>query len=312
MNEEMKTAENVYRTTGADTGVLKDPDVAHLVVHQNQVLGSNLVPGLKMDIAQIENGIDLKIRLQDGTKVKKPVHLCFGIIPETGIQNIQMDVKIGKHAKISILSHCTFPNAVDIQHIMNADICIGENSEYSYFERHIHGTHGGIKVYPKATVTLETGSKFNTEFELLKGRVGEIYIDYEITGKKNSKMEMISRINGKGDDIIQIKESGFLIEEGAKGVLTSKIAVRDQAKAEVFNTLKATAPYTRGHVDCHEIIQDNGTAKAIPIVDVADAKAHVTHEAAIGSVDSKQLETLMSRGLSEDDAVELIIDGLLS
>ena len=41
-------------------------------------------------------------------------------------------------------------------------------------------------------------------------------------------------------------------------------------------------------------------------------KAHVTHEAAIGSVDSKQLQTLMARGLSEDEAVDLIIQGLLS
>ncbi|HPB48623.1 MAG TPA: SufD family Fe-S cluster assembly protein, partial [Exilispira sp.] len=40
-------------------------------------------------------------------------------------------------------------------------------------------------------------------------------------------------------------------------------------------------------------------------------KAQVTHEAAIGSVDSKQLETLMSRGLSEDEAVDLIVSGLL-
>jgi len=47
-------------------------------------------------------------------------------------------------------------------------------------------------------------------------------------------------------------------------------------------------------------------------VEVADPKAHVTHEAAIGSVDNKQLETLMSRGLNEDQAIELIIEGLLS
>ncbi|MCR4397120.1 MAG: SufD family Fe-S cluster assembly protein, partial [Candidatus Saccharicenans sp.] len=32
----------------------------------------------------------------------------------------------------------------------------------------------------------------------------------------------------------------------------------------------------------------------------------------IGSVDSKQLQTLMARGLSEDEAVDLIIEGLLS
>jgi Fe-S cluster assembly scaffold protein SufB len=88
--------------------------------------------------------------------------------------------------------------------------------------------------------------------------------------------------------------------------------VRDSARAEVYNKLTADAAFARGHVDCKEIVQDNGVATAVPIVEVHHPKAHITHEAAIGSVDSKQLETLMSRGLSEDDAVELIINGLLS
>jgi Fe-S cluster assembly scaffold protein SufB len=35
-------------------------------------------------------------------------------------------------------------------------------------------------------------------------------------------------------------------------------------------------------------------------------------EASIGSVDSKHLETLMARGLTEDEATGLIIEGLLS
>ena len=50
----------------------------------------------------------------------------------------------------------------------------------------------------------------------------------------------------------------------------------------------------------------------MPIVEVNHPKAHVTHEAAIGSVDNKQLETLMSRGLTEEEAVDLIVEGLLS
>jgi hypothetical protein len=87
---------------------------------------------------------------------------------------------------------------------------------------------------------------------------------------------------------------------------------RFEGLAKVRNTLTATAPYARGHVDCKEIVQDDGFAAAIPIVEVHHPKAHITHEAAIGSVDTKQLETLMSRGLSEEDAVELIIQGLLS
>ena len=80
----------------------------------------------------------------------------------------------------------------------------------------------------------------------------------------------------------------------------------------MYNTLTASAPYARGHVDCKEIVQDNAVANAIPIVEVNHPKAHVTHEAAIGSVDTKQLETLMARGLSEEEASELIIEGMLS
>jgi len=175
----------LYKTTESDVEILKDPDVAHLIVHKNEVMGSNLVPGLQMDVTELEDGIKLKLQLQDGTVVKKPVHLCFGVIPETGLQNIQMDVEIGKDSKISILSHCTFPNAVDVKHIMNAKITVGENAEYQYFERHVHGQKGGIKVYPTANITLEKGARFITEFELLKGRVGEIYIDYNITGKED-------------------------------------------------------------------------------------------------------------------------------
>ena len=98
----------------------------------------------------------------------------------------------------------------------------------------------------------------------------------------------------------------------SRAVLKTSIALRDDARAEVYNELTANAPHARGHVDCKEIVQGNAVARAVPVVQVNHPSAHVTHEAAIGSVDSKQLETLMSRGLTEDDATELIIEGLLS
>jgi len=47
------------------------------------------------------------------------------------------------------------------------------------------------------------------------------------------------------------------------------------------------------------------------MVKVSHPQAKVTHEAAIGSVDHQQLETLMARGLSPDAAVDLIVSGIL-
>jgi Fe-S cluster assembly scaffold protein SufB len=42
-----------------------------------------------------------------------------------------------------------------------------------------------------------------------------------------------------------------------------------------------------------------------------DDRAKLTHEAAIGSVDKKQIETLMARGLMEDEAVDVVVKGML-
>ena len=304
--------DELFDTTGVDHGVLHDPDAAHLVVHHNTVLGAHLVPGLHVDVDQLEDGVKASLRLDEGSKLAKPVHICFGMLPETGVQRILMDVDIGKNAEISIFAHCTFPYAVDVKHIMDAKIHIGEGAKYTYFERHIHAKSGGVSVYPKAVVEIDKGGTFKTEFELIKGRVGLIDIDYETVCGEDSVMDMSARISGSSNDVIKIRETGHLKGENSTGILTSRVAVRGDAVADIYNKLTASAAHARGHVDCKEIIQDNGKASAIPIVEVNHPKAHVTHEAAIGSVDSKELETLMSRGLDEDEAVELIIQGLLT
>jgi hypothetical protein len=302
----------LYSSTDVDAKVLEDPKTAHVVIDGNRVLGMHAVPGLHVDVEEREDGIHAGIRVDRGVVIEKTVHLCFGVIPETGVQRIDMDVDVEPDAGISVLAHCVFPNAVDVQHIMDARIRIGKNARYSYLEKHVHGATGGVQVRPKARIELAEKARFQTEFELIRGRVGLIDMDYETTAGRESVLEMTARISGIEDDVIKIREVGHLAGQGARGVLVSKIAVRDRAKAEVYNKVTATAPMARGHVDCKEIVQDQGVATAVPIVEVRHPKAHVTHEAAIGRVDAKQLETLMARGLSEDEAVELIIQGMLS
>lgn len=64
-------------------------------------------------------------------------------------------------------------------------------------------------------------------------------------------------------------------------------------------------------MDCVEIIQGQAEARAFPTVVVTHEQAKVTHEAAIGRVDQKQVETLMARGLGEERAIDLVIGGML-
>lgn len=289
-----------------------DKNTPHVVINANKVLRSQVVEGLTIEPEKLSDGVKARLRVEKGYKILQPVHLCFGMLPERGVQRIILEVQIEDEAEVSFLAHCTFPHAVDIQHLMNAEIKVGRKARYSYFERHWHSDEGVVRVVPVAKIELAEGARFSTEFELLKGRVGVIDIDYSAVCQARSSAEMKARIFGRLDDRIKIKEAAVLEGEASRAVLTTHIAVRDEAVAEINNEIIAKAPYSRGHVDCKEIIQGNGVARAVPVVEVRNPKAHVTHEAAIGSVDSKQLQTLMARGLSEDQAVDLIIQGLLS
>ena len=303
---------DVYQELGQSPAIFEQSDVAHLVIHQNQVIGAHLVPGLTVEPEELDDGVRVLAVVEEGTVIKNPVHMCFGVLPEKGLQRILIDVDVRPRAEVALLAHCLFPNAVDVTHRMEAQIRVGEGASYRYFERHVHGPTGGVMVVPRAEVQLDAGAHFETEFELLKGSVGTIQVDYAARCAAASTLRMIARISGRGEDRIEIRETAHLEGERATGVLLSRIAVRDRASADVYNELNATAPHARGHVDCKEIVQDSAVARAVPMVNVGHPLAHVTHEAAIGSVDSKELETLMSRGMTEDEAVDLIIQGLLS
>ena len=300
-----------YQKAEGNPEVFSNSKVAHLVVHKNQVLGKHLVPGLKIEPKETKDGIDLKIRVLPDIMLEYPVHLCFGVLPKEGKQLIKIDAEVGENSKVSILAHCVFPNAVKVRHMMEAKIRVGKNGSYEYNEVHFHGDEGGVEVIPRAKVILEEGARLTTNFQLTHGRVGLLDIDYEIEGGKDSVSEMLAKAFGYGSDKIIIKERCSLVGDGARGIIKSRVAVKDNARSEVYSEIKAYGKNSRGHVDCVEIVQGKAQARAVPIVDVFEESAKVTHEAAIGSVDKKQMETLMSRGLSQEEAVDVIIKGML-
>ena len=312
MNDTPQTLTNLYDAAQLDPRPLHDPDAAHLVVDGNRVVTRGLVAGLTADAQERDDGVRLVVNLAAGVRIARPVHLCFGMSEERGSQHIDLDVHLERDAAAEFAAHCAFPFAREVEHRMQATVRVDEGAEYRYRERHVHGPGGGVVVVPRTQLTLEAGARVHTDFEVLRGRVGELDIDLEATCGAESVLEMDARVDARADDRIRIREVAHLTGEGARGVLTSRVAVRDRARAEIRNELTADAAGATGHVDCKEIVRDEAEAAAIPIVLVRHPRAHVTHEAAVGSVDHKQLETLMARGLDEDEAVQLIIEGLLA
>jgi Fe-S cluster assembly scaffold protein SufB len=308
---EMAEMLEAYRQAGGDPSALKLPEVATLVVSANQVLASHEVPGVRMEAEPLEHGVKARLLVEVGAKIERPVHLCFGVIPAEGIQEIFADYEIGEGAEVQFLAHCSFPNAIQVQHRMQARIHVGKNASLTYTEEHYHGQTGGVEVLPHAEVCVEEGGRFITTFSLTRGRVGKMALDYAVDVGAGGVVEMTTKAYGTGDDQVAVNEHVCLNGEKARGLTRTRVAVRNAAQSKVYTTMEGNAPGARGHMDCTEIVRDAALASNTPLVVVRNDQAQVTHEAAIGTVNRKELESLLARGLGEDEAVDLIIRGMI-
>ena len=302
---------HAYTEAGGDRGVLGDKETAHLAASGHTILSMRGIEGLAVKAKETFFGIDATITVKQGVNIKNPVHLCFGVLHKKGTQKITMRVKLEEGSSARFIAHCLFPKAERVRHIMDATVEIGEGAAMKYSEVHYHGPYGGIEVLPKLAVTIGKNGRYATEFTLVNGRVGRLGIDYSITAGENAVAELVTRVFGHASDEIRMQEKIVLAGENARGLIKARVALEDEATAEVMGITEGNAAGARGHVDCMEIVKDNAVAKAVPVVLVNNPFAKVTHEAAIGSVDKKQMETLMAHGLSPEEAVDVIVKGIL-
>jgi Fe-S cluster assembly scaffold protein SufB len=300
-----------FGDAGGDRAVLESRDIAHLVADGHKILSMRDVAGLDVEAREILQGISAKVTVSAGVKIKNPVHLCFGVLHKKGTQKIKMYVRFEKGSSAHFIAHCIFPNAEKVKHIMDAVITIGENAEMKYSETHYHGLYGGIEVVPKAVVKVGKGGRYFADFTLTSGRVGRLNMDYKVDAGENAVTELTARVFGHADDQIKIKEKAVLQGDNSRSLIKSRVAIEDDARAEVTGITEGNAAGARGHVDCMEIVKDRAVANAVPIVNVSNPLAKVTHEAAIGSVDKRQMETLMAHGLTPEEAVNVIVEGVL-
>lgn len=308
---ELDRLKDAYAEAGGDVAVLTDGSTAHLAVSGHSIMSMRDVPGLMVDAVETAEGISARITVGKGVRIEKPVHLCFGVLHAEGTQVIKMHVTLEEGAAAEFIAHCIFPHAVKVRHVMDADISIGAGAEMLYAETHYHGPYGGIEVVPVARVHVGDNGRYITSFTLTSGRVGKLGLDYTVTAGAGAVTELTARVFGHGTDDVQIRDKVVLAGANARGMIKTRVAIEDDARAEVTGITEGNAFGARGHVDCMEIVKDRAVAKAVPIVQVNDPGAKVTHEAAIGSVDKRQMETLMAHGLSPEEAVDVIVKGIL-
>ncbi len=118
---------------------------------------------------------------------------------------------------------------------------------------------------------------------------------------------------GKG----QIKDTGSKVIHLAphtSSVIISKSISKDGGKSTYRGLVKILkgAINSKVSVSCQSLILDKDSkADTIPIMEIHEETATVTHEATAGKISEEKLFYLMTRGLSEQDATSLMVRGFI-
>ena len=76
--------------------------------------------------------------------------------------------------------------------------------------------------------------------------------------------------------------------------------------------IDGNSPDCRGHLECRGLlIDDEAFLQSIPELIARKKGVEITHEAAVGKISEKEITYLMTRKLSRDQAVSLIIRGFM-
>ncbi|MCD2451690.1 SufD family Fe-S cluster assembly protein [Methylicorpusculum oleiharenae] len=302
---------SLLNMAGIDSAVLNDRTKAHVVLDGQILLSHQEIPGVTMTIEDKHEVLTAEITIVRDNAVSNPIHLCFGLLQAIGRQRVSLHICVEPCAKVHFIAHGVFANADDVRHAMEKTIEVGEGADVYFTDSHIHGMSGNMKVISSGQVTVGKKARYRSDFSLTTGRVGRLDLKESIVADDYAIVELVSRVFGHGTDLININEAVSLNGQFSRSIIKSRVALEGQARADIVSMTEGRAEGARGHMDCMEIIKDTAVGQSTPIVKVSHPLAKITHEAAIGTVDKKQMETLICHGLSPEQATDMIVLGML-
>ena len=265
-----------------------------------------------IDIVNKEDKSGIDIYVKENT-LFGIIHIPV-IITESGLTDVVYnDFHIGKNANVIIFAGCGIHNDLhkDSEHDGIHRFFLEEGAKVKYVEKHYgEGKGRGKRVLnPTTEIYMKKGSTMNMDSVQIKGvdntlRVTKAVLEEDTTleisekilttGKEKAKTEFVVDLNG---------------ENASVHVTSRSVAEGSSYQEFISNVTGNTKCYA--HIECDAIIKDEGKVKAIPEIYAKNIDANLIHEAAIGKIAGEQLKKLMTLGLNEKEAEEVIIKGFL-
>ena len=252
------------------------------------------------------------IYVPKGVKLEKPLQSYFRINSEQMGQFERTLIIVDEGASVHYVEGCTAPiYSKDSLHAAVVEIYIHDDG-YCRYSTVQNWSNNIVNLVTKRALC-----KANAMMEWIDGNVGSML---------NMKYPacILAGDGAKGVTVsIAFASQGQHQDTGAKMIhlapntsstIISKSICRGGGIVNYRGTVNIgkKAHNSKSHVECDTIILDDiSKSDTIPLNVVKNAKAKIEHEATVSKVSDEQLFYLMSRGIKEKDALQMIVMGFI-
>lgn len=286
------------------------PAGAYNIRENSQLAGRHNTDEITIETKTDKPGINIIVK--PGTK-NKSVHIPV-IITQTGItEMVYNDFIIGDDCDVLIVAGCGIHNTGDEKSAHDGvhSFEIGKNSHVKYIEKHYgEGKGTGERIMnPAMTAHLSENAKLEIESVQIGG-IDSTERETKIIVDEGGEVVIAERIMSDGLQKVSSRTEVILNGKNSKARINSRSVAKGESEQIFYPTLTGNADCF-GHVQCDSIIMDNAKIRSIPEICANSVDARLVHEAAIGKIAGDQILKLMTLGLTEEEAEEKILNGLM-
>ena len=250
------------------------------------------------------------IRALPGYKTIYPVQACLYLAKARLAQNVHNIIIAEENSELHIITGCTTASEDEAGlHLGVSEFYIKRGAKVTFTM--IHNWNPEVAVRPRSAAIVEENALFLSNYVLTKPvRSLQMYPTARCVGE-NAVVRFNSVLVAAPGSSLDVGSRVILNAKGAKTEIVAR-AITTGGSIVARGYVEGNAPDVKGHLECRGLIlTGGGIIHAIPELKGTLAGVDLSHEAAVGKIAEEEVEYLMARGLTQNEATATIVRGFL-
>jgi uncharacterized protein len=251
------------------------------------------------------------IRILPGAEITFPLQSCLLITQKNLEQRVHNIIIAEENSKAHIITSCLqHSNVPKASHLGISEIYVKKEAMLNFTM--IHQWSENTLVRPRSGVQIDDKATFVSNYICMRPvRDIQMYPFANCVGE-DSRVSFNSILYGHKNSLLDIGSKAVLTGKGSKAEMVSRAITRVGSKMIIRGMIEGDNSDCKGHLECRGLIMDDDSLmQSIPELIAKKKGVEITHEAAVGKISEKEITYLMTRKLSREQAVSLIIRGFM-